>query len=320
MKVYTIGHINPDLDTVASSKSYAEFLAKAKRYPETDIISLHAGGINQETEYIFNKFSLELPTDIHNVKIEENDKFILVDHNEESQRADGIDPARIIEIVDHHKLNINFTTPIRVDVRPLGSTCSIIYELFQSSYLEPEPEIEKIILASILSDTVGLKSSLTTGIDVTITNEIAKKYSIDIEKLTFEIFKVKSDIKGLSPIEIVNKDAKIFDFGGNKVFIGEVETVEPEKDLEQKDKLIQALEEIKAKKTLGIAYLFVIDILKLNAKAIYATETEKRILEEAFTSAGENGVIDVGPRISRKKDIAPAIEAVVTGKLPYVRV
>ncbi|OGC57772.1 hypothetical protein A2976_03715 [candidate division WWE3 bacterium RIFCSPLOWO2_01_FULL_41_9] len=59
--------------------------------------------------------------------------------------------------------------------------------------------------------------------------------------------------------------------------------------------------------------MFIIDILNLNALAVYATDAEREILEKAFTATGSDNVMDIGPRISRKKDIAPAIERVVTG-------
>ncbi|KKS22173.1 MAG: putative manganese-dependent inorganic pyrophosphatase [candidate division WWE3 bacterium GW2011_GWA1_41_8] len=313
MKIYIIGHTPPDLDTVASTVTYAEYIKKINRYTDREVVPLYSGNLNNETLYIFEKFNVQIPAEIKDVHIAETDNFILVDHNEESQRDPRVNPAKVLEIVDHHKLNINFTSPIRVDVRPLGSTCSIIYELFKTSKIEPEPATANLILASVLSDTVGLKSTLTTGIDVTIAHEIAEKHDIDIEQLTVEIFKAKSDIEGLSAYEIVNRDTKTFDFKGTKVFIGEVETVEPEKVIEQKAGLIEALEDTKVKKGVGIAYLFIIDILNLNALAVYATDAEREILEKAFTATGSDNVMDIEPRISRKKDIAPAIERVVTG-------
>src|SRR5690606_3770119 len=102
-----------------------------------------------------------------------------------------------------------------------------------------------LILSSILSDTVGLKSSTTTGLDAEYAQEISEKLEVEIEALTFEIFKAKSDLSGLLPIEIAKKDFKVFDFGGTQVFINQVETVEPEKVLENKESLIEALDEAK---------------------------------------------------------------------------
>jgi manganese-dependent inorganic pyrophosphatase len=308
MNIYLIGHKGPDLDTVVSAVAYKDFLNKKGLYDKDELIPLVSGEVNKETEFIFNKFRVEIPQSIKDITIESTDRFILVDHNEESQRAEGIHSDQVIEIIDHHKLNISFTTPVRVDTKPVGSTSTIIYEMYENSGLTPEKGISELLLSAILSDTVGLRSPLTTGIDSTLAHKLAENTGIDIEELTLEIFKAKSDIKGMDPDAIVNKDYKVFDFSGTKVFIGQVETVEPEEVLEQREALIGSLETAKVTHGASIAYLFITDILKFNSQALYATEEEKKLLEKAFTGVGDRGVVDVGPKISRKKDIAPAIE------------
>ena len=196
----------------------------------------------------------------------------------------------------------------------MGSTSTIIYEEFESAGIKPTNKTLALILSSILSDCVGLKSSLTTGLDSEIANKIAKELYIDLEKLTFEIFKAKSDIEGLSPEQIVKKDFKIFDFGGKKVFIGQAETVESEALLNQKDVLINALKEVKSKEDVQYGFLFITDILKINSQALYTNEDEKKVLEQAFTTQGHDRIADVGPRMSRKKDLAPEIEKIITSK------
>jgi len=212
---------------------------------------------------------------------------------------------------NHHKLNLSFTSPLRIDIRPLGSTSSIIYELFEVLRLIPSDHVSHLILASILSDTVGLKSSTTTGLDVTFVKNLSKKHDVDVEKLTFDIFSAKSDISGLSAKQVVNKDFKVFDFSGKKVFIGQVETVEPGVVIKDKTNLIKALEEAKVEQGTSQAYLFITDILKVNSYAIFATKEEQEIIEKAFTTIGKDWVADIGPKISRKKDIAPEIERVL---------
>ncbi len=177
--------------------------------------------------------------------------------------------------------------------------------------LKPSKEVAGLILASILSDTQGLKASTTTGYDSHIANELAKQTSNDIEKFTFEIFKAKSDITGLSTEEIATKDYKIFDFGGKKVLINQTETVEPEVILNMKDELIEVMNGLKVKLGASQTYCVVTDILKVNSHIIYTTPEEKAVVEKAFTTEGHEGVADIGPRMSRKKDIAPEIEAVI---------
>src|SRR3990167_8864788 len=304
MKIFVIGHKSPDLDCISSAIEYTEFLKKIGRYQDAEFVPARAGEPNNETVHIFKKFNVEMPVLIDTQQIDPEDRFILVDHNEEAQRSEKVDAEKIIEIVDHHKLNLSFTSPLRIDIRPLGSTSSIIYELFEVLRLIPSDHVSHLILASILSDTVGLKSSTTTGLDVTFVKNLSKKHDVDVEKLTFDIFSAKSDISGLSAKQVVN-------ISGKKVFIGQVETVEPGVVIKDKTNLIKALEEAKVEQGTSQAYLFITDILKVNSYAIFATKEEQEIIEKAFTTIGKDWVADIGPKISRKKDIAPEIERVL---------
>lgn len=308
MKIYITGHVSPDLDSISSAYTYAEYLEKIKRYEGVEIIPVRVGEPNNETEFVFKKLDIPMPKHFDEYNITDTDGIILVDHNEESQRYDKIKPEQILEIVDHHKINVSFMSPVRIDVKPFGCTNSLIFELFDMYEIQPSNETKGLMLSAILSDTVGLKSSTTTGFDSEVAHKLAKDLNINIENYTFEIFKAKSDLSGLSVNDLVRKDFKVFDFGGTKVFINQIETVEPDKVIALKNQILKEMEEVKAQEGASQAYVIVTDILKVNSQAIYATETEKSIIERAFTTQGVDNVADIGPKMSRKKDIAPAIE------------
>lgn len=311
MRIFIIGHKSPDLDAIASAIEYTEFLKKEQRYEGAELIPVRAGDANKETQFVFEKYGITLPKALDDFEVNETDAFILMDHNEETQRHEKVVNEQVIEIVDHHKINVNFTTPVRIDVNPLGSTSTIIYRLFTSFGIKPSQSTLELILAALLSDTQGLKSSTTTGVDAGIAEEIAEILNEDMEKLIFEIFRAKSDIAGLTAEEICTKDYKIFEFGGKKVFINQVETVEPDKILSQKESLVNALEELKSKLGVGNTFLVITDILKVNSHVIYTSEEEREVVEKAFTTEGAENEANIGPKMSRKKDIAPAIEAVI---------
>ncbi len=311
MNIYVIGHINPDLDSIVAAHTYAEFLKHTDRYKGMEVIPLRTDGCNRETTTVFEKFNTPLPQHIDEVKIGETDAFVLVDHNEEAQRHEKIPAEQVVEILDHHKSNLNFNTPLRIDFKPLGATSSLVYEHFKMYGYDMTKENKALILAAILSDTQGLKSSTTTGMDSQFAHEIGEELGLDLNALTFEIFRAKSDIEGLSVEELVTKDYKIFKYGEIEVFIDQIETVEPDKLLNQKDALLDTLKETKAKLGVGQAYVVITDILEVNSFALYTTEEEKRVLEKAFLAEGEDGIMDIGPRLSRKKDIAPKIEEII---------
>ena len=64
------------------------------------------------------------------------------------------------------------------------------------------------------------------------------------------------------------------------------------------------------KETEGVALIFlaISDILKVNTKLLILNDLEKSVAEKAFGGKSVDAIIDIGPKLSRKKDIAPAIE------------
>ena len=93
-------------------------------------------------------------------------KIIMVDHNESSQSVPGAEQAEVVEIIDHHRIAPQPTrTPIYMSIRPVGSTCTIVYSHYAHAGIVPERQIAVLLLAGILSDTVILRSPTTTDED-----------------------------------------------------------------------------------------------------------------------------------------------------------
>jgi len=115
--IYVIGHKAPDTDTVCSAIVYAAL----KGYKAAT-----AGPINEETQYALDYFKVSAPEILENAA---GKTLVLVDHNEEKQRVDGAE--KILEIIDHHKMNFNYPDPIFIHVEPVGSTATVIAKMFQ---------------------------------------------------------------------------------------------------------------------------------------------------------------------------------------------
>lgn len=307
-KIIVIGHKSPDLDAIASAVAYAQFLQKSQKHEEYEVIPVRAGEPNPETHQIFELLEISIPPLIQDISIGENDKFVLVDHNEYDQRHDLVQKDNIIEILDHHKININFTNPIEIIVRPYGCTCSIIYELFKDNGIVPSEKVNKLILSAIISDTVGLRSATTTGIDSQIAHELAENAEIDFADFTLQILKAKSDLSHLTPDELVANDYKIYDIKDYKILIAVIETIDQKIQLKQKEVLLQALVKMKNDLHIDFAFLAIQDTINVNTLMICDTKDEQKILEFAFTARVKNNIVDIGPKLSRKKEIAPAIE------------
>lgn len=306
MKHYIIGHAKPDLDATVAAIALTEYF---KQVGDSDGVAVIADPINPETEFVFKKFDQETPPLLIANQIVQEDRIVLVDHNEEEQRLEGINPDQITGIVDHHKANINFGHPITIDIKPWGSTNTIIYFKFKNKDLEINQKLASLMLSAILSDTVGLKSSTVTDKDKEAVIDLSKLANItDVEALTLEIFKAKSNISALTPEQIVRNDYKVFEFG-KKTFIGQLETVEQDEVLNtRKDELLKAMEEVKKQEGVELLFLAITDILKVNTKLLILDEAEKAVAEKAFSGSSTDSILDIGAKLSRKKDIAPPIE------------
>lgn len=311
--IYIIGHAKPDLDSAVAAVSLKYLFDNVNCYERKKAKAVLADPPNYETQTIFAKFNTPVPEVLIEKQIKLEDRFVLVDHNEISQRLAGISDDQITDIFDHHKVSLNLTTPIFITIKPWGSTNTLIWWLMKISNLKPTKNLASLMISAILSDTVALKSSVTTSTDKKALKQLNEIAQIkDIDALIREIFKAKSNITGLNNKQILARDYKLYDFTGKKILISQLETIEQEKLISQSKGLIKELEQLKKKMKLDRAFLIITDVLKINSKCFVAPEDEQ-ILTKAFSGAKKlkNGVYDLGPVMSRKKEIVPAIEKAV---------
>lgn len=310
MKTYIMGHLKPDTDSVVAAMALAELYQNVTCFGYQNVEAVLTSPINTETAFLMNKFNIQAPKVITAGEINDDDQVILVDHNEESQRLEGLSPNQIVEIVDHHKANINFEQPIFLTFKTWGSSNTIVYYMMKQNNFVPNEKLASLMLAAILSDTVGFKSPTCTAQDKELAVELAAIAKIsDLESFTLEIFKAKSDVSKLSAQQIVQNDYKIFDFAGKKVMIDQLETVEQDKVVTlKKDELLKAMVEVKSQLQADLIFVAITDILKVNTKLLITDQKEAEIAVKAFGGEVKEQVLDIGERLSRKKEIAPPIE------------
>ncbi|KAA0258604.1 putative manganese-dependent inorganic diphosphatase [Deferribacter autotrophicus] len=193
-------------------------------------------------------------------------KLILMDHNELEQAIDGAETADILEIIDHHRLGtIKTNTPIFFYAKPLGSTCTLVYELYKHYGIKIDENIAVLLLSGILSDTVILKSPTTTKWDIDAANNLAQIAGLDISSYGQEIFSVAESLKTRDFKEVINADFKVYNEFGVKFGIGQVEVVTLEDYKEVYRDLLNELEKTKNDKRLDWAMLLVTDIVSENS-------------------------------------------------------
>jgi len=298
-----IGHRNPDTDTVCSAIAYQNLLAARG----IDSKAFALGEVNGETRLVLEKFEVDFPEVIS--ELPKDSEIILVDHNEEGQSIENLNNLNVIEIVDHHKANIQTDKPIRIHIEPLGSSCSIIAKKFLSRGIEIEKKIAEILIAGIISDTLYFRSPTTTKKDKELAmtlNEIAKIENL--ESFSLEMFDAKSDIKDLSTMELVKLDYKKFDLSGHKIGFGVMETTNVQFGLERKNEILEVLKGIKENEGMEAVYFGVVDILKEEAYTLCSDYDAQKLFLEVFKSENREGVLYNQGMVSRKKQIIPELE------------
>jgi len=310
MKTYIIGHQKPDTDSVVATLAFKHLFDSQNCWNHPNSIACITHQLNPETQFIFNKFQAEIPKIIKASDIESSAKIILVDHNETSQRLKGLNQDQVTDIFDHHKINLSLKKPIFITTKDWGSTNTIAWYLMDLHKIDIPQQLASLMLCAILSDTVGFKSVITTDKDKQAAENLAKIAEIEnIDSLVLEIFQAKSNISKLTDEQIVTNDYKIYDFSGKKVFINQLETVEQKKLLTtKKTALLKALEIVKQKENVNLAFIAISDVLKVNTQLLILSDQEKTIAEKAFKGQSQNNLLDIGTKLSRKKEIAPAIE------------
>lgn len=298
------GHKNPDTDTICSAL-VKEILEKKNGNNLARAVRL--GNINKETQYALDYLKIEAPELLE--KVEEGQEVILVDHNEFNQSVDGIENAKIIEVIDHHRIS-NFETsdPLFYTARPYGCTSTILYEEFLQRNIKIEKEEAVLMASAIISDTLLLKSPTTTQHDKKVLEKLAKIAEINVNEYGLAMLKAGTDLDDFSAEELVNLDAKKLDKDGKKFVIAQVNTVAIPEVLKRQEELEKAMKEEMTKNELQLFVLAITDILNSNSEIIALGDNAEDIIEKSFDKKLEENRAFLEGVVSRKKQLLPNID------------
>lgn len=297
--LYVLWHKNPDTDAILSSILYAKFIER--RWWEAKPVRL--GELNNETKFVLETLWWSTP---ELVKTLPAGSFVaLTDHNEKSQTIDNIDELHIQFIIDHHKCTIITNDPIEIVIKPIASTCSVIYWLWKAAGLEVTKDIARAMMMGIISDTLYFRSPTTTSYDTFIFDELQEYAQFENpEKLSLQMFDAKSNLGDISIRDLIMLDYKQFDAGTKKFGIGTIETTNPWYALFRKPEIIADLLNIKRESKLDMIMVSIVDILNGHNMSIIPSVEDGAIIQIVFGVQTDGNIADLGNRISRKKQIA----------------
>ena len=306
MSILVFGHKNPDTDTICSAIAYAELKNKLGK----DVKAVRLGEVNEETKYALNYFKVEKPELVENVAGKE---IILVDHNERTQTADGFEEAKVLELIDHHRIsNFNVDEPLYARVEPVGCTATIILKLFKENGLAPSKETAGLMLSAIISDTLLFKSPTCTQCDAKAGKELAEIAGVDLKEYGLEMLKAGTALGDKSEAELLNMDMKIFEIDGSKIGVAQVNTVNEAEVLERKEKLLAEIDNIITKEGLKFFMFAITNILSNDSLALVSGDGND-IIEKAFGEKVDSNLVTLKGVVSRKKQIIPPLTKAIQG-------
>jgi len=234
-------------------------------------------------------------------------KLIMVDHNEPEQSVPGIEEAEVVEIIDHHRLGAAKTrTPIYIRCEPLGSTCTIIYNLFVRNDVAIPESLAKVMLSGIVSDTIMLKSPTTTFEDFTAVQDLCVIAKIpEMRDFGEKMFSSGASLAKENPRKMLEADFKQYEEFGVRFGIGQVE-VTTLSDLEDyMEEYLLELEQLKRAYALSWAMFLITDVVREHS-VLLMTPMPGYERKLAYVRQAE-GAFSLPGVLSRKKQLLPEI-------------
>ena len=253
---------------------------------------------NEQIVGIMNRYHLLRPR---------HKQVVLVDHNEASQSVPGLEEARIVAIIDHHRIaDIETTNPIYLRNEPVGSTNTIIADMFRERGLIPSPNLAGLMAAAIVSDTVMFKSPTCTDRDVKTAQRMARIANISLEALGKLIF--STSISKKTSQEMLTRDYKEFHIAGHPVAVSQVTCMDSPVILERKEELLDLMKKIQKEKKLSMMILMITDVLLEGSHILYVGNDET--IQQAFSVTPRDNTAFLPHVMSRKKQIIPMLTAI----------
>ncbi len=304
MTTLVFGHKAPDTDSTGSPLIWEWFL----NHTGIDAKAVLLGKPNTEAEFVAKKWGFTLPDVIKDV--ENDQECVIVDTNNPAELPDNINNAKVIAIIDHHKLTGGLETknPINITIRPLACTATIMHQMMGTAATKMPKNVKGLMLSCILSDTLAFRSPTTTPMDKELAEKLADELNIDLHGYAGEMFAAKSDVSAFSEAELLRMDSKEYEVEDKKFRVSVLETTAPDVVLDRKKALMDAMPAVAKEDGVDQVLLFVVDILSEEATLLIPNDLTKTLAEKSFDAKVSGDSVVLPGIMSRKKQIVPNLK------------
>ena len=302
--VYVFGHQNPDNDAIMSAVVLSQLLNQVN-YDGNEYKACALGALPAESAKLLAEVGIAVPERVKGV--EAGQLVVLTDHNESSQSVEGLKDAIVLGVVDHHRIgDFETTAPLHYIALPWGSSCTIVAKLFEVLGQELTDVQAKLLLSAMMTDTLMLKSPTTTDVDRAIAAKLGEQLGVDPVKFGMEVF-LSRPSGSFTAAEMVGNDIKMFEVAGQKLLIGQYETVDKSRALGMIDEIREAMRACQAAKGAEGIVLCLTDIMEEGSQVLFEGETA--VAQKGLGIADEHDGVWMPGVLSRKKQVAAPILA-----------
>lgn len=302
--IYIVGHKKPDLDAIVAAQAYQVY-----RHGRGDFnyIAIRCDEVNAVTKWTYKRWGADLPPLVDDVS---GKRIVLVDHTDPEQRAKGWENSEIIEVVDHHKLKLETSSPPKITIRPYGSTSTIITQKMLRRGLKIDPVTSGLLLSAILDDTLALRSPITTHTDKEMAGSLAVELGIsNVSNYARELFSEKDVWDKMSAEQVITTDFKNYEMGDKYIRIAQIESMNNRR-LETKLRAYSnKMQGIRKAEGIDIYIAMITDLIRNDCiMVISASDEDKNKLSLIFNSQLEDGkILHLPGIVSRKKQVVPPL-------------
>ena len=302
--VYVFGHQNPDNDAIMSAVVLSQLLNQVN-YDGNEYKACALGALPAESAKLLAEAGVAEPERIKGV--EAGQLVVLTDHNESSQSVEGLKDATVLGVVDHHRIgDFETAAPLHYIALPWGSSCTIVAKLFEVLGQELTDIQAKLLLSAMMTDTLMLKSPTTTDVDRAVAAKLGEQVGVDPVKFGMEVFLTRPS-GSFTAAEMVGNDIKMFEVGGQKLLIGQYETVDKSRALGMIDEIREAMRAYQADRGAEGIVLCLTDIMEEGSQVLFEGETA--VAQKGLGIADEHDGVWMPGVLSRKKQVAAPILA-----------
>lgn len=238
-------------------------------------------------------------------------RLVLVDHNELTQAVPGADEVTIAEIIDHHRLgSLHTAQPILFINEPVGSTCTIVADMFRREGLLPSPAIAGIMMSGLISDTLHLNGPTATGKDAILLAWLSEIAGVNSKQLADEIFNSGSVILANPPDKVVRSDFKIYEEEGIRFAVSQVEELGFANFWQHAKPIANAVQDLRDEEKLAFAALLITDINTQNSLLLVKGD-DTFIDRISYPHVEQDEIFDMPGVVSRKKQLIPYLSSLI---------